>query len=475
MNTHTLMSRHTHSWAHTRIHAHTYTYSHTSNNSCLTNECVICHIRTSHVPQIGMSCAMNMNESSPRYIVCRPQKQTSHVPHLIHMCDMNTYIKRVMSQTSSIRATWLIHMCDMTHPYVRKHRSYVWHDSCTCVTWLIHMCDMTTYIKRFMSQTSFTCVTWLIHLCDMIILSVTWLINMCDMTTHIDRVMSHKWLHSPSPASHSCVRHYTFVWHLFGAAHCMSYGVATISRLLKCIDLFCKTALYKRRYSAEETYNFKEPTNRSHPICQKDAIRMWNVSHMNDSRVMWSHSWKAHCISYVWHDNDLTRVTWWWSHTSNESVCCSVLQCVALCCSVLQCVAVCCSALFSCVLQWHDDDLIHRTSHVPRMTALHPTCESFMRETWLICMASFWRRIACDMLYERFPTYLLFLIFMILICETKLIHMWNTTHSFSLAWNMTVSTENPPPPRSTKSRHSSSSVHIQIKSKSQSKFVPRDT
>jgi len=43
-------------------------------------------------------------------------------------------------------------------------------------------------------------------------------------------------------------------------------GVATISRLLKIIGLFCKRALQKRRYSAKETYNFKEPTNRSHPI-----------------------------------------------------------------------------------------------------------------------------------------------------------------------------------------------------------------
>jgi len=42
--------------------------------------------------------------------------------------------------------------------------------------------------------------------------------------------------------------------------------VATISRLLKIIGLFCKTALQKRRYSAKETYNFKEPTNRSHLI-----------------------------------------------------------------------------------------------------------------------------------------------------------------------------------------------------------------
>jgi len=44
------------------------------------------------------------------------------------------------------------------------------------------------------------------------------------------------------------------------------YGVAMISRLLKITDLFCKRALFKRIYSAKETYNLKEPTNRSHPI-----------------------------------------------------------------------------------------------------------------------------------------------------------------------------------------------------------------
>jgi len=38
-------------------------------------------------------------------------------------------------------------------------------------------------------------------------------------------------------------------------------------RLLKIIGLFCKRALYKRRYSAKETYNFKKPTNCGHPIC----------------------------------------------------------------------------------------------------------------------------------------------------------------------------------------------------------------
>jgi len=42
--------------------------------------------------------------------------------------------------------------------------------------------------------------------------------------------------------------------------------VATISRLLKIIGLFCKKNLQKRPIFSKETYNFKEPTNRSHPI-----------------------------------------------------------------------------------------------------------------------------------------------------------------------------------------------------------------
>jgi len=44
------------------------------------------------------------------------------------------------------------------------------------------------------------------------------------------------------------------------------YGVASISTLHKIIGLFCKRGLWKRWYSAKETYNLKEPTNRSHPI-----------------------------------------------------------------------------------------------------------------------------------------------------------------------------------------------------------------
>ena len=90
----------------------------------------------------------------------------------------------------------------------------------------------------------------------------------------------------------------------------MSYGVATISRLLKFTGLFCKTALYKRLYSAEETYNFKEPTNRSHPICQKGAIQMRNVSHVNDSRAMWSAFVRGRRVACRMCDMIMSRMIW---------------------------------------------------------------------------------------------------------------------------------------------------------------------
>ena len=44
------------------------------------------------------------------------------------------------------------------------------------------------------------------------------------------------------------------------------YGVATISRLLKIIGLFCRISSLLWGSFAKETYDFKEPTSRGHPI-----------------------------------------------------------------------------------------------------------------------------------------------------------------------------------------------------------------
>jgi len=71
---------------------------------------------------------------------------------------------------------------------------------------------------------------------------------------------------------YTCTRIYVHLNHIIGNdkhtlnSHANPYGMATISRLLKIIGLFCKRALQKRRYSAKETYHFKEPTHRSHRI-----------------------------------------------------------------------------------------------------------------------------------------------------------------------------------------------------------------
>ena len=77
--------------------------------------------------------------------------------------------------------------------------------------------------------------------------------------------------------------------------------MATTSRLLKIICLFCKSALSKRRYSAKETYNFQEPTNRSHPIvvgqllmrrlmCRFSMHELYRITDAQHSRWAPSHS-----------------------------------------------------------------------------------------------------------------------------------------------------------------------------------------
>jgi len=50
------------------------------------------------------------------------------------------------------------------------------------------------------------------------------------------------------------------------------YGVATISRLLKIIGLFCRISSPLWGSFAKDTYNFKEPTHRSHPIVYWEMI-----------------------------------------------------------------------------------------------------------------------------------------------------------------------------------------------------------
>jgi len=62
---------------------------------------------------------------------------------------------------------------------------------------------------------------------------------------------------------------YISVWLLLLLHSILTYVVLTCTyrrSYMGIIGLFCKRALQKRRYSAKETYDFKEPTNRSRSI-----------------------------------------------------------------------------------------------------------------------------------------------------------------------------------------------------------------
>jgi len=45
-----------------------------------------------------------------------------------------------------------------------------------------------------------------------------------------------------------------------------THHMRVLSRIDKSMGLFCKRPLYKRQYSAQETYNLIDPTDCSHPI-----------------------------------------------------------------------------------------------------------------------------------------------------------------------------------------------------------------
>ena len=59
------------------------------------------------------------------------------------------------------------------------------------------------------------------------------------------------------------------------------YGVATVSRLLQIVRLFCRISSLLTGSFEKETYNFKEPTNRSHPIRLSDASHHHSASDDN--------------------------------------------------------------------------------------------------------------------------------------------------------------------------------------------------
>jgi len=97
-----------------------------------------------------------------------------------------------------------------------------------------------------------------------------WVMSYMDKSHHTwEWVMSHT-----NESCHVQISHVTS-GRVICETSCHTYGVATISRLLKMIGIFCRILSLLWVSFATETYHFKEPTNRSHPIWMIQVRQEW--------------------------------------------------------------------------------------------------------------------------------------------------------------------------------------------------------
>jgi len=182
--------------------------------------------------------------------------RSTHLDRQVNMCRVNHHqnVSMEMGQSLSIKIGILT--CRSTHVVVSilidtcsSTKSIDWHifiDKSTCApTHRSHpIARITAWLTRHMLTCRSTCVN-------------------LDWHMSIDKEYWLTYLHRHVLIDTSSLTRQ----HVSGQSRRNScYGVAAMSRRLKIIGLSCKRALQTRRYSAKETYHFKEPTNRCHSI-----------------------------------------------------------------------------------------------------------------------------------------------------------------------------------------------------------------
>ena len=259
------------------IHVHHLTYIHVLGHISFTTH--ICTYR-------------DMTHSSMQSYVSRHDSFMYVITHILtcrdttHPCMSSLIYSRV--------ETRLIHVCHHSYTHVW------WHESSTYIFPHIYMCWY--MIHSCMSSLIYTCAeTWLIHAQHHSYTHVSRLLHACHYSCiyiHPHRFTPSQSINLdvfliwspfpriPAPECHAertlrarccyrrrrlCMNKHTFtnkhLWVVSDTEKSFhTYGVATISSLLKMMGLLFKRALLKRVYSAKKTCHLKEPTNRSHPI-----------------------------------------------------------------------------------------------------------------------------------------------------------------------------------------------------------------
>jgi len=159
---------------------------------------------------------------------------------------------------------WLIQMCDMTHSWVcheevtTYHIAHVCHDSFKCVPWLIHECAMRKLLHitfANMISCSLCRDTWY-HTATHFFFFSWWVLQHCTGFARL--VWGRLRVHRAFIYSNWFKNINNMEWCIHIKEH---YGLATISRRLQMIGLFCRISSLLQGSFAKESYNLKEPTN----------------------------------------------------------------------------------------------------------------------------------------------------------------------------------------------------------------------
>jgi len=158
---------------------------------------------------------------------------------------------------------WVLsHMHESRHLWM-SHVTYEWVMSLMNESCRICMSHVT--YEWVMSHIDESCHIWMSHVTH------AWVMSPMNESYHVwishvtyERVMSrmarkwNKWVmpRTTWQSNTSRINYSNMKWMIYEMIDTLSYGVATTCRLLKIIGLFCKRALYKRRYSAKETSQY---------------------------------------------------------------------------------------------------------------------------------------------------------------------------------------------------------------------------
>ena len=226
-----------------------------SHQSCHMYECDMSHIQMSHAKHVAgldfwSGSRLHISHVT-RAIWFMSHTWMSHVTYMnesCHTCGRSWFLVWLPSSSTfhgTLRFT-------RTHMNESRH-TYEW---VTSHIWMRHVAHMNESHHTYEWDTSHT-YEW--------VTSHIWMshVTRTNESRHTyEWVTSHTWMSHVTHANES--RH----THALMSRDMCDYGVATISRLLKNIGLFCRISSLLQVSFAKETYNFKEPTSRSHPIVE---------------------------------------------------------------------------------------------------------------------------------------------------------------------------------------------------------------